>query len=102
MRRDLETFLHFFCKFYSRFLPDNVFDPITINSPLLVLVSPFPFICRCSIEDGRKMWIPQASALTTELICDIAKLDEMYFASNYFDLYRLDFCTVVSLPPLPQ
>ena len=101
MRRDLETFLHFFCKFYSRF-PDNVFDPITINSPLLVLVSPFPFICRCSIEDGRKMWIPQASVLTTELICDIAKLDEMYFASNYFDLYRLDFCTVVSLPPLPQ
>ena len=36
------------------------------------------------------MWIPQASALTTELICDIAKLDEMYFASNYFDLYRLE------------
>lgn len=46
------------------------------------------------------MWIPQPSTLTMDLIFDIAKLDEMYFASNYFDLYRLDFCTVISLHPL--
>mgnify|MGYP000055494621 FL=1 len=49
---------------------------------------------RYSTVDGVKYWIPKPSALTLEMTYDIAKLDEMYFASNYYDLYRLDFCTV--------
>lgn len=52
---------------------------------------------RSFTEDGIIKYRPTKKELTEELICDCAKLDELYYVSQHLDLFNLDFCTVLSL-----
>lgn len=45
MKRELEAFLYFFCKYYTRF-PDNIFDVVTIHDPLLL----YALLCAVSVD----------------------------------------------------
>ncbi|KAK8790544.1 hypothetical protein WA171_002067 [Blastocystis sp. BT1] len=79
---ELDKVLEFYCKYYSRF-PDSIYGILEIHEPVIASFT----------EDGIIKYRPTKKELTEELICDCAKLDELYYVSQHLDLFNLDFCT---------